>query len=199
MRQHTPHELQSFAGADAVAGCWKLGDGRALTLRPTQPGVLTIAHGTVWVTFADAQQDDSVRGGDHFLGAGDVLHLLPGQALVMETWGAAHSMAAYFSWDPLPATAGIRIASRRASVFAGSPEWRAGVVQPLRDLRTAFGLAGAASGRLAGGLADALLAALRAVLPRFATDFVAGGARSALAARAFKAQSSARRAHCAMS
>lgn len=148
----TQHDLQSFAGADAVSGCWKLGDGRALTLRPSQPGVLRIAHGRVWITFDNAQRDDGVRGGDHFLGAGDVLHLLPGQVLVMESWSAA-AHAAYFSWDPLPAQAGVSIAPRRSPVLARSPEWRGGVVQPWRDLRMALVLAGAASVRLMAGLA----------------------------------------------
>lgn len=45
---HLHQELQPFAGTDAVSGCWKLGDGRALTLRPTRAGVLRIAHGRVW-------------------------------------------------------------------------------------------------------------------------------------------------------
>ena len=101
--------LQSFAGADAVSGCWRLGDGRALTWRPTQPGLLRIAHGRVWLTFDNAQQDESVRGGDHFLGAGEALQLFPGQGLVMESWNAAKNSAVYFSWDLLPATAGLAI------------------------------------------------------------------------------------------
>lgn len=193
------HELHSFAGTDTVSGCWKLGEGRALTLQPNRPGVLRIAHGMVWITFDNAQQDDGVRGGDHFLGAGDTLKLLPGQSLVMESWNAAQNTAAYFSWDPLPASEGVAIALRRASALADSPQWRAGVLQPMRDLRLAFGLAGTASARLVVGFAGALTTGLLGLLPRFATDFVAARNRGALAARAFKAQSSASRAHCAMS
>jgi hypothetical protein len=193
------HELQSFAATDAVSGCWKLGDGRALTLRPTRPGVLRIAHGRVWITFDQAQLDDGVRGGDHVLGAGDSLQLLPGQRLVMESWNAAQNTAAYFSWDALPATAGLRIAERRALALARNPQWRAGVLQPLRDLRLAAGLAATASGRLLAGLAGALAATLLAVAPRFAIDLIAGRARTTLAARAFKADSSESRAHCAIS
>lgn len=196
---HLHQKLQPFAGTDAVSGCWKLGDGRALTLRPTRPGVLRIAHGQVWITFDQAQRDDGVRGGDHFLGAGDSLQLLPGQALVMESWDAAQNTAAYFSWDPLPATAGLAIAERRATALARSPQWRAGVLQLLRDLRLAAGLAATASGRLLAGLACALTATLLAVVPRFAIDLAAGRARTALAARAFKADSSESRAHCAIS
>ena len=191
--------LKPFAGTDAVSGCWKLGDGRALTLRPTRPGVLRIAHGRVWITFDQAQRDDGVRGGDHFLGAGDSLQLLPGQALVMESWNVAQDAAAYFSWDPLPDAAGLVVAERRASVLVRNPQWRAGVLQPLRDLRLAAGLAATASGRLLTGLAGALAATLLAVVPRFAMDLVAGRARTALAERAFRAHSSESRAHCAIS
>lgn len=103
MTNRPNHGLQTLTGTDQVSGCWKLGEGRVLTLRPTQPGVLRIRHGRVWVTFDNAQQDDGARGGDHFLGAGDVLKLLPGQTLVMESWNAAQGAAAYFSWCPLPA------------------------------------------------------------------------------------------------
>jgi hypothetical protein len=194
--------LQSFSGADALSGCWKLGKGRALTLRPSQPGVLRIAHGQVWITFNNAHQDDGVRGGDHFLGAGEELKLLPGQVLVMESWHVAGASPAYFSWDPLPAAAGVALASPSRHALARravSLPWRAGVTQPLRDLRGALGLAAAASGRLAFGLAGMLGAALLALLPRFAVELATGRARTALAARAFKAQSSESRAHCAIS
>lgn len=193
------HELHSFAGTDTVLGCWKLGDSRALTLRPSQPGVLRIAHGRVWITFDNAQGDDVVRGGDHFLGAGDTLNLLPGQVLVMESWNSPDPSAAYFSWDALPAAAGAAISSRPSPVLALGPQWRGGVAQPLRDLRLAFGLAGTASARLVAGVVGGVGVALLAALPRFATDLVAARARGTLAARAFKAQSSASRAHCAMS
>lgn len=197
-----PHTLSSFSGADALSGCWKLGGGRALTLRPTRPGVLRIAHGQVWVTFDHAHDDDGVRGGDHFLGVGEELRLLPGQALVMEPWRVGGATAAYFSWDPLPAAAGVALASPSRHALAQrtvSLPWRAGVAQPLRDLRGALGLAAAASGRLVFGLAGLTGAAVLAVLPRFAVDLATGRARTALAARAFKAQASESRAHCAIS
>ncbi len=186
-----PHSLQSFAGADSVSGCWKLSEGRALTLRPTEPGELRVAHGVVWVTFENAQLDDSVRGGDHFFGAGESIKLLPGQAVVVEPWAFGKGSAAYFSWDPLPAAAGLAVASRPRRVFAAS-----GVVQPLRDLRLAFGLAASASGRLGLGLANAAAEAVVAVLPRPALDLIAGRTRGALLARAFRAQSSAKCAQC---
>jgi hypothetical protein len=194
--------LQSFSGADALSGCWKLGSGRALTLRPTEAGVLRIAHGQVWITFNNAHQDDGVRGGDHFLGAGEELKLLPGQVLVMESWHAANASPAYFSWDPLPAAAGVALASPSRHALAQravSLPWRAGVAQPLRDLRGALGLAAAASGRLVFGFAGVLGTALLVLLPRFVLELATGRARTALAARAFKAQASESRAHCAIS
>lgn len=141
-----------------------------------------------------------MRGGDHFLGAGEALRLLPGQVLVMESWHTASPSPAYFSWDPLPAAAGVTLArpSRHAlAQRAASLPWRAGVAQPLRDLRGALGLAAAASGRLAVGLAGMAGVGFLALLPRFAVGLASGRARTALAARAFKAQARERRAHCA--
>ena len=134
------------------AGCWKLAQGRALTLQARSRGVLRIAQGAVWITFDNAQRDDGVRGGDHFLGAGDVLHLLPGQTLVMEPLKAEAHSSAYFSWDPLPASAVATVAHSRP-VLARSVAARGQVLQPLRDLRAALGLALGASGRLVAGLA----------------------------------------------
>lgn len=152
-----------------LSGCWKLGEGQALTLRPARPGVLRIAHGRVWITFDHAHLDDGVRGGDHFLDTGDTLKLLPGQALVMESWSAEQHNAAYFSWDPLPASDGVTLSTRPSRVLAYGPYWHANVRQPLRDLRLALWLTGSALARLAAGLAAALVRALLS-LPRFAMN-----------------------------
>jgi hypothetical protein len=194
---------ESLPGVDALAGCWKLASGRALSLRPSQPGVLRIAHGRMWITFDDAHADDGVPAGDHFLGAGDELKLLPGQGLVMEPWwgGGASAASAYFSWDPLPAATGVALAAPTRHALAQralSLPWRAGVAQPLRDLRGALGLVAAASGRLVFGLAGWLGAGLLAGLPRFAAGLRGGRVRKVLAARAFKAEASESRAHCAI-
>lgn len=195
---HHPHQaLQAFAGTDKVAGCWKLAEGRALTLQTRSAGVLRIAHGVVWITLDNAQRDDGVRGGDHFLGAGDVLHMRPGQTLVMESWKAEAHSSAYFSWDPLPASAAVSVAHTRVAAFARSYAANGGLLQPLRDLRAALGLAVGASGRLMAGLALAPAAALLGLMPRFAIDLIACRARGAPDARAFKAHSSDSRAHCA--
>ena len=87
-----------------LAGCWKLGAGRALSLQARYAGVLRIAHGRVWVTFDHADQRRSTRAGDHFLSRGDSLYLQPGERLVMESFGIDHVPSAYFSWEPVRAS-----------------------------------------------------------------------------------------------
>jgi len=153
---------------DKFPGSWKLAQGRALTLRARSGGVLRIAQGAVWITFNNAQRDDSERGGDHFLGTGDVLHLLPGQTLVMESLKAGAHSSAYFSWDPLPASAGATVAHSRP-VLARSVATRGQVLQLLRDLRAALGLALVASARLVAGLALASGSQQKCVKHRSAT------------------------------
>ena len=165
--------LDTSAAGPALSGCWKLGEGQALTLRPLRPGVLQIAHGRVWITFDHACHDDGVRGGDHVLDAGDSLKLLPGQVLVMESWAAQRHRAVYFNWDPLPASAGVTLSTRSARVFSVTGQWHAGVLQPLRDLGRALGLAGAALARLALGLVATPACALLSQTPRFAMNAAA--------------------------
>ena len=81
--------------AHAVGG-FKLKTNGALTLTPKTHAVLRIAHGQVWVTFANASQDLTVRAGDHFLHLGQTLRLSEGQAVVME----ALSSDVYFDLQP---------------------------------------------------------------------------------------------------
>ncbi len=88
------------ASAGELAAYWRLGAGRAATLRVREPGVLRIKRGRVWATFENAQQDVRVRAGDHFLARGESLDLLPGQTVVIESLGSKPSAAALFSWDP---------------------------------------------------------------------------------------------------
>ncbi|SFV03990.1 Protein of unknown function [Polaromonas sp. YR568] len=153
-----------------LAGFWKLGAGRALTLRASQAGVLRIAHGRVWATFDFASQDIHVRAGDYFLGRGESLSLRAGESLVMESFSAGHAASAYFSWEPATACAEVTEMKEPSG-------WRAGVMQPLVDLRAAFGLAAGALGRLARGLAMGAAAALEAVLTPVAVVFVTARAR----------------------
>lgn len=165
------NEMQQ-SGAPPLAGTWKLGARRAITLRPRQDGVLRIAHGCVWATFDGPHQGPLNDQGDRIVGAGGRLRLRAGQKLVVETWDAA--APAYFSWDPAPAPL--------ASVSAQA----GGVVQPLSDLRLAVVLGVGAVRRLAFALARLALGATR------------GSGRASLTDCAFNAHSSACRAHGAI-
>lgn len=189
------HYLQQATDAtsgrvEALSGCWKLAAGRALTVHASQAGVLRIAHGRVWVTFNNAGQDLRVRAGDHFLSRGESLSLSSGEAVLMESYGVGHASSAYFSWEPAAAASAVPALKATG--------WRAGVVQPLVDLRLALGLVAGAVGRLGRGLGRGVLAAAEVALSGFAIIFVAARARGDLAERAFKAQSSDKRAHCSI-
>lgn len=142
MTQATIAELLQAAPGQALPGTWKLARGRAITLRPGTNGILKIAHGRVWATTDGPHglaPDDS---GDHVLEVGRSMWVRAGQRVVMEAYNAAG--ASYFSWDPVLAPVDAPAARRRVSL--------AEVVQPLADLRAAFGLVGAALGRLAAGV-----------------------------------------------
>ena len=140
-----------------AVGRFKLPTHHALTLSIKTPGELRIAHGRVWVTFADAAQDATVRAGDHFLQAGELLRLACGQQVVMEAFDAqpASSMnspvnsSAYFSWEPDTAL-GLATSPRRVQ------HAHAEVRQPLLDLGAALHQAGWALGRLVHGLGRSL-------------------------------------------
>lgn len=175
---------------EGLPGCWKLDTGRALTLHARQAGALRIADGRVWLTFNNAGQDLSVRAGDHFLSRGESLSLLAGEAVVMESWGLGHAPSVWFSWEPAVASSAVAVLRPIG--------WRAGVLQPLLDLRLAPGLAARALARLARGLAGGPAVAAVDVLADFAAMFVASRTRVDSAERAFKAQSSDTRAHCSI-
>jgi hypothetical protein len=172
--------------AATLSGYCKLEAGHALTLRARRAGVLRITHGRVWLTFNIAEKNAVARTGDHFLSRGESLQLAAGEAVVMEPYGLGHVPAAYYSWEAAAASRPVALSS--------SDGWRAGVRQPLADLRLALGLALGALGRLARGLAAGVVAGLAG----FATIFVAARARGDWAERAFKAQSSDKRAHCSI-
>jgi|GEM_PF-780864 len=174
---------------DGLAGFWKLGAGRALTLHATQAGVLRIAHGRVWATFDSASQDAEVRAGDHFLSRGESLTLKAGESLVIESFSAGHAASAYFSWEPVAACAAVR---QPAAEPAG---WRAGVLQPLSDLRAAFGLAAGALGRLARGLVLGAAAGFEALLTPLAMVFLTARARPMAAGHDFDTFKADQRRH----
>jgi hypothetical protein len=176
MAQQTLSFTQQSLSSPVLPGTWKLGSGRAISLHPREDAVLRVAHGRVWVTFDTQRVGHGNELGDYFLVAGEELTVQAGQRAVVESFGSQQHDTAYFSWDALPAAV-------RSPVRAVS-HWQLAVLQPLADLRGALGLAGGALVRLAAGLAGML-----SLLP----------ARGGLAARAFNAQSSACRAHGAMS
>lgn len=157
----------------SLPGCWKLGAGRAVTLKPREDGVLRVAHGGIWITLDGPHAGPANDSGDHFLSTGQSLTLQAGQRAVMEPWGDQSGAPAYFSWDPIPAV--VRSPVRLLS------QWQLAVVQPLADLRLAASLGLGAAARLVFGVA------------RFGMDLVAP--RGARPAAAFNAQSSACRAH----
>lgn len=162
---------QPHQSATALAGTWKLGAGRAITLEPREAGLLRIAHGSVWAT-GDGPHGGALNDqGDRFLQMGDQLRLRRGERLVIESFDG--DGPAYFSWDPLPQVEPQPVAA-------------AALLQPLEDLRLAAGLGAAAAGRLL------------AVLAGLAWDRL-GRARTARPDCAFNAHSSACRAQGAMS
>lgn len=150
MTHATIAELLQAAPGQALPGTWKLARGRAITLRPGTNGILKIAHGRVWATTDGPHglaPDDS---GDHVLEVGRSMWVRAGQRVVIEAYNAAG--ASYFSWDPVLAPVD---APARLRISLGE------VMQPLADLRAAFGLAGAALGRLAAGVAHVGLELVR--------------------------------------
>lgn len=153
-------QLLQSAPATALPGTWKLARGRAITLRPTQDGILRVAHGRVWATVDGPHGGTPCEAGDHVLEIGRSMYLRAGQRVVIEAWN--RQGASYFAWDPVFAPA--RAARPRVTMAA--------VLQPLADLRMALALAGRAAGQLASGLA------------RLGWDLARGGERAVPCRRA---------------
>lgn len=109
--------------AAALAGTWKLPGKRALSLQPTQPGVLRVAHGSLWATVDGPHHGPLNDLGDLVLVAGDTLRIAAGERVVIESW--CGDAASYFTWDPLAAP--VRVPRARL----------AHALQPLADLRAA--------------------------------------------------------------
>ncbi len=174
----------SAAGArqsPTLSGYCKLDKGRSMTLQAREASVLRITRGRVWLTFNPALKEPSARLGDHFLSRGESVSLAAGEAVVMESYGPGDAPSAYYSWEP--------VAASKAVATLTPTGWRAGVLQPLLDLRLALGLTAGALGRLARGLAGGVVAAGTGILASLATIFVAARARGDWAERTFKAQS----------
>ncbi len=138
----TAHLLAPSPDAHLLNGCFQLAAHSAVTLKPRAAGVLRVAHGRIWIKVDGRGQPRA----DLFLCAGEQITLRRGDRLVMEPFQPHADQSAWFAWDPLPQTQAAR-ASR----------WQA-VVQPLDDLRLAFGFALGAAGRLLVGVAGLALA-----------------------------------------
>lgn len=167
--------LQRQAAAAPALSFRTLDAGKAITLRARHLSVLRIAHGQVWATISDAGTYSRVLAGDHFLSQGQSLILLPGQALVMESFaplsGGSGQPAAQFSWDaPGTATSVLQVAT------AAHPAIGSGVLQPLRDLRHALHLAAGACRRLAQALALGAVTTPAVIFNTFAIFMIARGA-----------------------
>ncbi len=180
------------SSSNALAAPRQLKAGCAITLRAKQLSVLRIAHGRVWATLTAVGPYSRVPGGDHFLSRGESLTLLPGQALVMESFGIGHNASALFNWEDACAAA-ITVAALDAPAQADA----SGVVQPLRDLRHALGLVVGASGRLVNGLAHGALAAIGMIATNFAMIFVATRAHKVSGESTFDAKKSCKQARLA--
>jgi hypothetical protein len=138
MAPQTLAQMHQSSLPSALPGTWKLGAGRAITLRPGEHGTLRVAHGRIWATFDGPHQGSPNGLGDHVIGVGERLWVRSGQRVVIQSWNRQD--AAYFSWDPAlaPVTArGVNLA---------------GVLQPLADLRLALVFGAGAVARLAAGM-----------------------------------------------
>ena len=167
--------MEPSAVSAALPCSWRLDAGRAVTMRPHEAGVLSVAHGQIWATLQGPHRGRGNELGDHFLLPGESLTLRAGQRVVLEAWDAASQAPAWFKWDPQAAAA--RPAARG---------WRVAVAQPLGDLRRALGRAAGAAARLAMGFAG------------FTLDLVAARTSPERAERALSADSSASRAQGVM-
>jgi Protein of unknown function (DUF2917) len=144
---------ESHQSRTALAGTWKLGAGRALTLEPRDAGLLRIAHGSVWVTGDGPHAGPPGDCGDRFLGAGEQLAMARGERLVIEP--IVPGQPAYFSWEPVAQPQLLR---------PGLAE----LAQPVRDLRLALGLGLGAAGRLLVALAGVPSRSVARARPAFA-------------------------------
>lgn len=138
---------QSCAAAEPIrdpAGCWRLPERQALSLRSRGRSRLRVEAGGLWVTVTPPGRGAGagISPGDQFLRPGDALVVEAGARTVLEPWPRGAGGAA-FAWDPV----------------AVAEDWQALVAQPWAELagrtRSALrhaGAAGAAAGRLAAGL-----------------------------------------------
>lgn len=128
----------------AVTGAWRLPSGQALSLWPQRPALLRVRHGRVWATLGVAGVRVPGELGDHFLDAGDCLHVPAGARLVLEAMAppGEAAMAAQFDWTE----------AAQAHVPLEATRFERDVLMPWRELGAASGQAARAVGRLLCGL-----------------------------------------------
>lgn len=134
------HQSPSHAVVSpGCGGLWRLAAGRTVQLRPRRAGTLKVVCGRVWAT-TDAPLDRSARRlGDHVLGPGESLAVMPGERLVVESWG---DTPVRFDW-----------VERAEAVPALPSRWQLEVAAPGRELGRALAGTAAALGRLGWGVA----------------------------------------------
>lgn len=93
-------KLQQYRDGFPLPGFWKLAPERAVTLNPTEAGVLRVAQGQVWATLDGPHHGPANDWGDVVLHSGEQLQLMPGQHVVVEPFGDAVNEPVYFSWEP---------------------------------------------------------------------------------------------------
>jgi hypothetical protein len=118
---------------DVDSGAWRLLPGQALTLRPSQSGVLWVVAGSLWATTDGPHRGAGNDRGDRVFAAGESVSLRAGERLVLEPVGAA----ARFAWDPLPPWPARR---RSPSALV----WRAALLVPAAAVTAAMWLGAAA-------------------------------------------------------
>jgi Protein of unknown function (DUF2917) len=133
VRQPAVHKTAILAAPLATCGAFTLPAGRAIRLRPPAKAVLRIVQGGAWVTLPS-------QPGDHFLHAGDSLHVRADDDVVMEAWRVPAGQALCFDWDAGPAQTAVKASKAPAwgkSWYLTSQRHQAERV-PLADLRAAL-------------------------------------------------------------
>ena len=137
-------KLQQYRDGFPLPGCWKLAPERAVTLNPTEAGVLRIAQGRVWATLDGPHQGPANDWGDVVLHSGEQLQLLPGQQVVVEPFGDAVNEPAYFSWEPSTA--------RSKAVPSVEPSWHGALTRPLANADDGIRMSLRATGRMGSAM-----------------------------------------------
>jgi hypothetical protein len=97
------------------AGFYELLAGRALDLRATEPSMLRVGRGGLWLT-------SSRCPGDHFLSPGQQWQVERGERIVIEPWQTPAGQSARFAWDAVLTKAQAQIQMAGQSQIAGQSQ-----------------------------------------------------------------------------